>query len=1421
LLRQITLAVVVVTISSTTTVRSQSPAPAAKRPLPDFDIRELELANGRSNEQRQATALVEKRRANLTSFVESSAQIQAGTRITPNTYGLPKLYLREGRALTAPSALQPAGIARGFLRAEPNIFSLDVAEIERLRLVLEDVSGNAKFLAFNQTLNGIDVFNGHIKFTMTRDGEIIQVATGDIVPGLSISTTPRLTPNDAVKAAFDTIGNPLSASLSRGGETSGKFVFANPAGTGNSPITAELSIFPMTASSARLAYRIFLEVDPKSWYEILIDANDGTLLFRHNLYVFSGQARVWPESPMKGARTLVTLPAGWLPANGTVTTGNNVDAYLDANGNDQPDTITDANMKDGRAFSATQVFDFQFGDGTVQLDPRQFRPAVITNLFYFVNTAHDYYYGIGFDEAAGNFQSNNFDRGGIGNDAVLAEAQFDPFTNNAAFAATPEGIAPKIRMGLFTRGTSSLIDDLDSDYDGMVILHEYGHGVSNRLVGAKTSTSCLDRVQSGALGEGWSDYFAISFFNDPVMAAYITQNAIRGVRRFSYEGYPLTYEDIGNGNFGYEVHDDGEIWAGTLWDLRKSLGAATTDRLVIDGLKSTPCNPSMTDARDAIISADQADNGGANRTTLWTIFARHGLGFSAVGVDGTLLTGTRYDAAYNLPPDLQTNPNPAITSNPLLLRPGLGDLYSYNVTALNPQDGVLNYVLSSGPANMNVAASSGIVTWTADFVSSRVKITVTDGKGGKVVHGYALPVLTTLVDSRPITIAAQINTIGFATIPVPAGTPVLQIKLRGGVGDADLFVRNPVGVFSASVRDGNVDTLSFANPGAGDWQVMVDAFNAYSGVSLTASLITATLLSTNVTLSGLGGDVTSETFYRIAVPDGTRALSISTSGGTGDVDMLLRKGSPAVCPLLAAIAECLFDQASAMDGNAESISLTNPAAGDWYLDLFGFADYTGVRLDITATLTSLTLTSIGAAATSTLGTSPPIAVGYATAGVNGTAPYGTAVFSLSQNGNIVSEAGVPASPPVQSARIFIEYRTGVTAGIGTIDTLTGLAFASGSASPASLTYTLRDRNGQIIATGHGSLPPNAHRARFVHQLQDLAPDFNLPADFSTAIQYGSLEISSNQAISVLGLRLTLNQRGEALLTSTSIADLSRPLTSSTLYFPQVADGGGYTTTVILSNTSGATETGTISISNDAGAPLNVRPVGGTTGPTFSYSIPAAGTFVFKTDGSPSFVRSGWVKVTPDNGSNAPIGAGVFSYSPAGILVTESGIPSSAATTRARLYVDTSNGHDTGLAISNPAGTPITVNLQAFQTDGSSAGNGPVAVNLAANGHLSAFVGQLISGLPLGFTGVADLTSSSPFVPLTLRSLANGRGDFLLTTFPAADLTQPAPTPIVFPQIADGGGYTTQFIFISADGAASVTVNFVDDNGAALSLGQAP
>jgi hypothetical protein len=154
-------------------------------------------------------------------------------------------------------------------------------------------------------------------------------------------------------------------------------------------------------------------------------------------------------------------------------------------------------------------------------------------------------------------------------------------------------------------------------------------------------------------------------------------------------------------------------------------------------------------------------------------------------------------------------------------------------------------------------------------------------------------------------------------------------------------------------------------------------------------------------------------------------------------------------------------------------------------------------------------------------------------------------------------------------------------------------------------------------------------------------------------------------------------------------------------------------------------------------------------------------------------------------------------------------------------VDRSSGHDTGFAIAkNAASGSITV--QAFQTNGTTqAGNGPYTLSLAANAHKAAFIGEMVSGLPAGFVGVAEVSSSTPFVALTLRSLVNSRGDPLLTTFPVADATQAAPSPIVFPQIADGGGYTTQFIFISAGEAAAVDVSFIGDDGLSLPISRVP
>ncbi len=466
----------------------------------------------------------------------------------------------------------------------------------------------------------------------------------------------------------------------------------------------------------------------------------------------------------------------------------------------------------------------------------------------------------------------------------------------------------------------------------------------------------------------------------------------------------------------------------------------------------------------------------------------------------------------------------------------------------------------------------------------------------------------------------------------------------------------------------------------------------------------------------------------------------------------------------------------------------------------------------------------GAAEASTAGSGGSVQTGYATLTIDsGSAASGVAVFSFRQNGIVVSEAGVPASPATRSARIFVEYRAGVAvpgqSAAGLIDVDTGLALVNSNSSAAGVTYTLRNAAGAVIAVGHGSLAAGTHYARFVNQLNDEAPDFKLPSDFPTVVQFGSLDITSDQPLSVLALRLTVNQRSDILLTTTPTTDLTEPPSSNRrLYFPHFVDGGGYATRLILINTSGAPEAGMMSFYSDSGEPLMIKQAGGSGSSAFQYSIQPGGVFVFQSDGSPAMVNEGSVQVTPFAGTWTPVGAGVFGFSRTGVLVSESGIPAAEPTTHARIYIDRSEGHETGLALATLSGWGLSVALNAYQVDGSTpAGSAAARIVLNQNGHSAAFVSQLISGLPPDFTGVLDISADFPFAALTLRSLTNSRGDFLLTTFPVADSNRVPPYPAVFPQIADGGGYLTQFILLSPAGTSKLTLQLWDESGIPLAV----
>ena len=110
------------------------------------------------------------------------------------------------------------------------------------------------------------------------------------------------------------------------------------------------------------------------------------------------------------------------------------------------------------------------------------------------------HYEYGFDEASGNFQMLNYTGEGEGGDPVIADAQDGSGYNNSNFSTPPEGQSPRMQMYLFTYNTPMR----DGSLDCQIIIHEYGHGISDRLVGGAANTDALDARQSRAMSEGWA-----------------------------------------------------------------------------------------------------------------------------------------------------------------------------------------------------------------------------------------------------------------------------------------------------------------------------------------------------------------------------------------------------------------------------------------------------------------------------------------------------------------------------------------------------------------------------------------------------------------------------------------------------------------------------------------------------------------------------------------------------------------------------------------------------------------------------------------------------------------------------------------------------------------------------------------------------
>lgn len=356
--------------------------------------------------------------------------------------------------------------------------------------------------------------------------------------------------------------------------------------------------------------------------------------------------------------------------NTTTTWGNNV--FAQENWEGQNSYIDNYRPDAGKDRMFNYTYNPKFTNSSdAQAEAQSYINATVAQLFYTTNMVHDMYYRYGFDEVSGNFQQHNFGRGGLENDAIIANAQDGSGYNNANFMTPPDGQNGRMRMYLW----NTAVPYRDGDLEAGIVIHELSHGLSTRLTGGPANSGCLGWGEAGGMGEGWGDFLATTIrstetYSDYTMGAWAA-NREKGIRNYPYSlNYtinPSTYKTLDNPGY-WGVHAVGEVWAEILWTVLQGLikkhgysddlfppkpledgtiplgdfyrpaangnskpllpkhGNTLMVQLVINAMKLQKCRPSFFDARNAIIQADQILTGGENFCALWQGFGERGLG---------------------------------------------------------------------------------------------------------------------------------------------------------------------------------------------------------------------------------------------------------------------------------------------------------------------------------------------------------------------------------------------------------------------------------------------------------------------------------------------------------------------------------------------------------------------------------------------------------------------------------------------------------------------------------------------------------------------------------------------------------------------------------------------------------------------------
>ncbi len=784
-----------------------------------------------------------------------------------------------GAALTGPSARSHAEIIDSFLQSKGS----DVAGL----VIVSEKEGQNQIMHYrlHQEIDGLRIHGSDSKASVDSQGQVL-VAIDNTVPNQGLLRRTNITDDQAYDIAASYLYGNNQPDMHRTGVER----VAIPGRGGE--LSEGFWVEVWTAQTNQLNYILVGRTG-----EVLLNEN------RTNNDSYS----VFTDNPIDTPQTLkagpgagnAESPSGWLDSGSHRTidiSGNNVNAYLDATNTNSADAGGSA-VSDGNFNTAINL--------GLQPTTTGNRAVAVQNLFYLNNVIHDKLYKHGFDEAAGNFQENNFGNGGSGSDSVNAEAQDGSGTNNANFSTPNDGSNPRMQMYLFdglgdhkvvvgattylamgaafgpalgatgvsgqvvvandASGTTSdgcqsfsnvagkiaLIDRgtcdfvvkvknaqnggaigaiiannagdaiiamggtdgtinigsvfvgqtdgaaiagassanissnpnvlmVDGDLDSDIVYHEYGHGLTWRMIGS------MSGAMSGAIGEGMGDVLSFMMNGRPTVGKYATGSAA-GIRSESYEGYSRSYGDF----TGAEVHDDGEIYAAAVWNVRATFidNGVGLDNLwdyLVEGMNYTPAGPDMDDMRDGILQS-AANFGRGHECLIWEGFAAYGIGVGA----STSKRGPRYTVteSFAVPASCSgggNNPPTAQFTSSCTDR-----TCGFNGSKSSDDSGIVSYSWNFGDgASGSGASATTSHTYSADGTYT-VILTVTDGGN-----------LSDFV-SQPVTV----------TGPVSGGFTLTAVGRKNkGVNTIDLTWSGATGENVDIKRDGT-KVLTTANDG--------------------------------------------------------------------------------------------------------------------------------------------------------------------------------------------------------------------------------------------------------------------------------------------------------------------------------------------------------------------------------------------------------------------------------------------------------------------------------------------------------------------------------------------------------------------------------------------------------------------------------